>query len=145
MYGFICSGLSAHVGVVLLTSTMPLWFEFDWARLTLTCVGLTTAVYSSLCGKIRADRKGAIAHATSATLGLICVVLAAGYPELALLLSLGHASFRMAQILRAPNAMAEWHFLRSALGERPWPKVMPHWLYRMAWIFHRYLYSTLKR
>eukprot|EP00659_Diplonema_papillatum_P012106 gene12106-18705_t len=93
------AGLSAHLGVVLLATTMPMWIGYDFARITLTCGGLTTAVFSGLVCKIRADRKGAVAYATSGTIGLIMVVLAAGYGDVALLLSFGHAAFRIMQIL----------------------------------------------
>jgi len=131
------AGLSAHVGIVLLTSTMPLWFEFEWARALLGLAGVITAVDSSLVAKIRADRKGAIANATSATLGLVFIILAMGYSDLALLLSLGHAAFRMIQILRSPNSIADSQRLRSALGRMPWPKVVPDWLYRLSWRLRR--------
>jgi uncharacterized protein YbcC (UPF0753/DUF2309 family) len=132
------AGLSAHVGVVLLTSTMPLWFGFDWARVTLGSVGLVTAVYGSLVSKIRADRKGAIANATSATIGLIFVTLSLGYSNLALLMSFGHAAFRMTQILRSPNVIRDSQKLRDALGRMPWPKIVPNWLYRISWRFQRF-------
>ncbi len=132
------AGLSAHVGVVLLASTMPLWFGYDWARAILASVGLFTAVNASLLSKIRADRKGAIANATSATLGLIFVILALGYPNLALFMCLGHAAFRMTQILRSPNMLSDSQKLRSALGRMPWPKVVPDWLYRLSWALQRF-------
>eukprot|EP01102_Stenamoeba_stenopodia_P000183 TRINITY_DN10145_c0_g1_i1.p1 TRINITY_DN10145_c0_g1~~TRINITY_DN10145_c0_g1_i1.p1 ORF type:complete len:296 (+),score=58.39 TRINITY_DN10145_c0_g1_i1:488-1375(+) len=132
------AGLSAHVGIVLLTRTMPIWFEFDWARLILGAIGVISAVDSSLVAKIRADRKGAIANAASATLGLIFVVLAMGYSDLALVLALGHAAFRMIQILRSPNSIADSQKLRSALGRLTWPKVVPDWLYRLSWTLRRF-------
>jgi len=132
------AGLSAHVGVVLLTSTLPLWFGFDWARLLLATTGLATAIYGTLVSKIRSDRKGAVANATSATLGLIFIILAAGFPNLALTMSLGHAAFRMIQILRAPNVISDAQNLRSALGFAPWPTVVPDWKYRFAWALRRY-------
>jgi hypothetical protein len=133
------AGLSAHVGVVLLTSTMPLWFGLDWARGTLAAVGIITALHSTLVAKIRADRKGSIGRATSATIGLIFVTLALGYPGLALTLSLGHAAFRMMQVLLAPNIIAQTQNLRSALGRKslPWPKVVPDWLYQLCWTLRR--------
>lgn len=131
------AGLSAHVGIVLLVGTMPVWFGFGWARVALGSVGIITAVYASLIEKIRADRKGAIANATSATLGIIFVILALGYSDLALVLALGHAAFRMTQILRAPNVITDTQKLRSALGYMPWPKVVPDWLYRLSWSLHR--------
>ena len=131
------AGLSAHVGVVLLTSTMPIWFCYDWARITLASVGIYTALYGSIVSKIRADRKGSLARATSATIGLIFVILAMGHPDIALLLSLGHAAFRIIQILRSPNIIAETQNLRSSLGRMPWPKYVPDWLYKLCWRFRR--------
>ena len=131
------AGLSAHVGVVLLSGTMPLWFEFDWARATLGSIGLFTSVYGTLAGKIRADRKGSIANATSASIGLIFCTLALGHSDLALLMSLGHASFRMIQILRSPNNLADSQNMRGALGAPPWPKVVPDWLYQLCWRVRR--------
>lgn len=144
------AGLSAHLGVVLLANTMPYWFVFDWARLTMGAVGLSTAAYGTLVSRVRADRKGAIASATSATLGLIFTVLALGYPQVALLASLGHASFRMIQILRAPSALHDFASLRSVLGNRVDSRVVPEWLYRLAWRLRRvdsdfHLLHTLHR
>jgi NADH:ubiquinone oxidoreductase subunit 5 (subunit L)/multisubunit Na+/H+ antiporter MnhA subunit len=132
------AGLSAHVGVVLLAGTMPLWFDFEWARILVGGVGAFTAVYGTILAKIRADRKGAIAHATSSTLGLIFVLLALGHPEAALIASLGHAAFRMIQILRAPNTITDNTNLRSALGYMPWPKIVSDWLYRLSWRLRRF-------
>ena len=87
--------------------------------------------------KIRADRKGALARATSATIGLIFVTLALGHPDLALLMSLGHASFRMIQVLRSPNVITDTQNISSALGRMPWPKLIPDWLYRLCWRLRR--------
>eukprot|EP01094_Clydonella_sp_ATCC50884_P027385 TRINITY_DN7846_c0_g1_i1.p1 TRINITY_DN7846_c0_g1~~TRINITY_DN7846_c0_g1_i1.p1 ORF type:complete len:759 (-),score=243.39 TRINITY_DN7846_c0_g1_i1:257-2503(-) len=131
------AGLSAHVGVVLLSGTMPLWFPFDWARITLASIGGATALYGSLNAKIRADRKGAVANATSATLGLIFVTLAAGYPALALAASFGHAALRMNQILRSSHVIADTQRLRDALGKPPWPRIVPDSVYRLAWRLRR--------
>ena len=131
------AGLSAHVGTVLLASTMPLWFGFDWARITLASVGLASALHGTLVAKTRAERKGAVANATSATVGLILVTLALGYSDTALLMSLGHAAFRMRQILLAPSMIADSQDLRSALGYMPWPKTVPDWMYRLSWALRR--------
>lgn len=132
------AGLSAHVGVVLLASTMNIWYPFDWARMTLGGIGVTTSVISTLVSKIRADRKGAIANATSSTLGLIFVMLALGHPNLALLASFGHAAFRMTQTLRAPNAILDYKRLHDALGDLPFPKPVPDWLFKTAWALRRF-------
>lgn len=131
------AGLSAHIGVVLLAGTMPLWFDSDALRAAMAAVGAYTAVHGTLVANIRADRKGALAYATSSTLGCIFITLALGYPELALLLSLGHTAFRIKDVLRANHTIAQGQELRAALGAAPWPKEVPDWLYRLAWRAHR--------
>lgn len=131
------AGLSAHVGVVLLSSTMSLWYPFGWARAVLGGVGLFTAAYATLVAKTRADRKGALANATSATLGLIFFTLAMGHADLALLASLGHASFRIVQILRSPSIIADTQNLRSAIGNAASPRIVSDWLYRLSWALRR--------
>lgn len=131
------AGLSAHVGVVLLSSTMPLWFEFDSARLLVGGIGAYTAVAATMLANIRADRKGSIALASSATLGGVFVMLSLGYTDLALASCFGHATFRMIQVLRSPNIIADSQHIRSGLGRMPWPEVVPDWAYRAAWILKR--------
>lgn len=132
------AGLSAHVGVILLAATSYLWMPYDWARLAVAGIGLYTALYSTLVAKIRADRKGALAHATAGTLGLIYVTLAMGHTDLALALSLGHASFRMIQVLRAPNVIADHQALRSLLQRSVSMKPVPDPLYYFAWRLRRF-------
>jgi uncharacterized protein YbcC (UPF0753/DUF2309 family) len=131
------AGLSAHVGVVLLASTADLWFPFDEARIVLVVAGASTALYSGLVSQIHADRKGALAYATSSTLGAIYVVMAAGYINEALALAMGHASFRIVQVLRSPGSINDAQSLTSALDGPPWPNVVPDSLFRLCWGLHR--------
>jgi len=132
------AGLSAHVGVVLLAATADLWMPFDWARTSLGVIGACTAVHGGMVSQIHADRKGALAYATSSTLGLLYVVMAAGYANEALALAMGHASFRMVQVLRSSSTIDDSKQLASALDGHPWPKVVPDWLYRTCWVLHRF-------
>jgi hypothetical protein len=60
-----------------------------------------------------------------------------GYADAALVASLGHAAFRMVQILRAPNAIADSQHLKNTLGAAPWPRFVPDWLYRVSWRMRR--------
>jgi uncharacterized protein YbcC (UPF0753/DUF2309 family) len=131
------AGLSAHVGVVLLASTADLWFPLDEARMGLATIGASTALYSGLVSQIHADRKGALAYATSSTLGAIYVVMAAGYINEALALAMGHASFRIVQVLRSPGYINDSQSLISALDAPPWPTIVPDWLFRLCWGLHR--------
>jgi len=110
------AGLSAHVGVVLLAEHMNLWYDFEWARLALVTTGVLTAIQSSTVSSVRADRKGAIASASAATCGAIYVVLASGQSDLALLLSLGHAAFRINQVLRSVSTIQNTNEWEADLG-----------------------------
>lgn len=127
--------LSAHIGIVLLANTMPLWFEYDILRTVMGTGGFGTMVFATLVSHIRADRKGAISYATSGTLGLLYGLVALGFSDTALALSFGHAACRMVQIFRAPNIIADKESIRNALdGKVPlWPSEPPGWLFRMAW------------
>jgi formate hydrogenlyase subunit 3/multisubunit Na+/H+ antiporter MnhD subunit len=137
------AGLSAHVGVVLLATTTPLWFDYEWARILVGGGGALTTVVSSLIAQTRADRKGAIAYATSATLGQIFIVLAMGYTDAALVLSLGHAAYRMHQILHSPGIITETNATAAALGDSQtlmshvFPATPPVWMYNAAWRLRR--------
>ena len=73
----------------------------------LATIGGITAFQNGVIANVRNDRKGAIASATSATVGMIYIVLAAGFDDLALWLSLGHGAFRMNQVLRSPSSIAD--------------------------------------
>lgn len=131
------AALSSHVGIVLLANMKPLWFGFMWARIVLASFGLVTAIVASLIAGVLADRKGAIAHATAATVGMILIVLAAGYEDVALVLALGNASTRMIQILRSSNLILDHHNLKCALGHEPKPRQVWGWLFHVCWTLKR--------
>ena len=75
--------------------------------------------------------------ATTSTIGAIYCILATGYSDVALLLSLGHAAFRMTQELRSANYLLDYHNLYAALGPKVQPKVIPEPLYKIGWMFNR--------
>jgi hypothetical protein len=134
------AGLSAHVGVVVLTNTMSFWFQFTWARCVVAAVGIITTIVSGLVCKIRADRKGALASAASSTIGVIFVILAAGYEKVALVLAFGHGTFRMMQVLRSPNCILDIHHLKAALRDdtMTMSKPVPEWVYRLCFRLNRF-------
>jgi len=133
------AGISAHAGVVLLASTMPLWFDYEWARLTLGSVGLLTIIQSTIVANVRADRKGGIASAASATVGAILCILAAGYSDAALLLALGHASFRMNQVVRSPGIIQEMTKWEAALGrDKLQPNKVFAFVWQLGWAMNRF-------
>lgn len=136
-------GLSAHIGVVFLANTMPLWYQFDVWRGILGAGGILTMGIAGLVAQIRSDRKGAVAYATSATLGGIYTLLAFGYSDLALTMCFGHAAHRMIQIFRASNIIADKEGYKAAyaaagIDKVPlWPSEPSYFMYKLAWRFRR--------
>ena len=45
-------------GVVLLAGTMPMWFQFDWARALLATTGALTIIQAGTTAQVRAGRNG---------------------------------------------------------------------------------------
>jgi hypothetical protein len=76
-----------------------------------------------------------VSYATSATLGVLMLILALGYRDLALALALGHAAFRMIQILRSGTVLADAAASGSGSAQRP--KLVAEWLFRLAWRLRR--------
>lgn len=136
------ASLAAHIGIVLLSGTMPLWFGFTWARVALASVGLLTAITSSLISQVRADRKGSLGYATQATIGLLYVLLAMGYVDTTLILAFGHAAARMVQFLRSPNFLLEHHQLTGILEAETEPKAVSSFWYRLSWRLNRWNSDT---
>lgn len=133
------AALSAHAGVVLLTGTMPLWFHHTWARQVLAGVGAATVLAGGCVSKVRADRKGSLGNAIAATIGMIFIIIAAGYADLALVLAFGHAALRMWQILRSHNLILDHHQLKAAMGQDIMTKgrQISEPLFRLAWMLNR--------
>ena len=126
------AGLSAHAGIVLLASTMPMWHGYGWANTMLALTGALTVIQSTTIANVRADRKGGIASAASATVGALFILMSQGYADAALLLSLGHASFRMNQVVRSPGIITDTHKWEAALGPE---KIRPEKPYELLWRF----------
>ena len=132
------AGISAHAGVVLLASTMPMWFEYETARWALAILGGITAFQNGVIANVRNDRKGAIASATSATLGMIYIVLAMGFDDVALLLALGHGAFRMNQVLTSPSSIQNSNNWAGTLGfEKTTPSKVLDVVWRLGWGMNR--------
>jgi len=132
------AGLSAHVGLVLLSSTTAVWMEFWAARAVIAIIGLVTAVHAGLLSHIHSDRKGALSYATSGTIGVLYIIMGAGFVEAALFLALGHSALRMGQVLRTPNELLHNKLLVNDIGAALWPKPVSDRLYELCWSLHRF-------
>jgi len=75
--------------------------------------------------------------ATASTIGVLYVILALGYTDIALVLTFGHAVLRMVQILRAVNFPLETHHMLGAIEAEVEPKLAADFIYRLAWRLNR--------
>lgn len=113
--------LSIHAGCFLLLRAQSLFAESIAAQVLAALVGAATAVYASLAGRAQSDVKSALAYASLAQVGVIVVEIACGFTTLAFLHIVGHASFRLLQLLSAPNILHDLRELEDRLGERVTP------------------------
>ncbi|HET6575126.1 MAG TPA: proton-conducting transporter membrane subunit [Fimbriiglobus sp.] len=134
--------LSVHLGVYLLLRVSPILDAAPGLAAAVVVLGLVTAVYGYLCGRVQADIKSALAFASLTQVGIIVAEVGLGLHYLALVHLIGHACLRTLQFLRAPTLMHDYHLLENALGEhrpRPrglWGRLLPEqgraWVYRLA-------------
>ncbi len=103
--------VSIHAGLFLMLRIFPLLEVAPVARTAGVVVGLSTAVYAALVVRVHTDAKGTLAHATLAQVGLILTEICLGWTTLALTHLVCHALLRLAQYLKAPNAIHDSHRL----------------------------------
>lgn len=111
--------LSVHAGVYLLLRSSPLLEAASGVRIVVIAVGVATAIYGTLLGRIQSDIKNALAYATMTQTGLLFVEIGLGLTTLAFVHLVGHASLRMFQFLRVPSVLQDHAAAIDGLGERP--------------------------
>jgi NAD(P)H-quinone oxidoreductase subunit 5 len=134
--------LSVHLGVYLLLRVSPVLEAAPGLAVAVVVLGLVTAVYAYLAGRVQADIKSALAFASLTQVGIIVAEIGLGFRYVALVHLIGHACLRTLQFLRAPTLMHDYHLLENALGtHRPrpkgfWGRLLPGrtraWFYRLA-------------
>nr|MBX2843252.1 hypothetical protein [Flammeovirgaceae bacterium] len=97
--------LSVHIGAFLLMRTYPFWEHQFYVRLLIGCLGLSTAIITSLIARVQPTVKGQIAYSSAAQIGIIFIEIAAGWEKLALLHFAGNAFFRTYQLLISPSVV----------------------------------------
>lgn len=135
-------GLSIHAGAYLLLRTAPVLDRSPVAEGALVAIGLVTAIYATLVGRVQADAKNQLAYAAMAQVGLILAEIGLGLRMLALVHIAGHACVRTLQLLRAPSLLHEFHRIHGAAGghlpetglhfEMLVPPRIRHWLYGLS-------------
>ncbi|WP_437669057.1 NADH-quinone oxidoreductase subunit 5 family protein [Sorangium sp. So ce131] len=113
--------ISVHAGVYLMLRVAPLLERSPAASAVIACVGAATAVYGTMVGRVQADVKSALAHATMTQVGLMFVEIGLGLYWLALVHLFAHACLRCLQMLRAPSALRDAQEIRAAHAGEPLP------------------------
>lgn len=107
--------LSIHAGCFLLLRAGPLLETSLFARVCAGLLGILTAVYATLCTRVQSDVKSELAFAALTQVGVIVLEISFGFYSLAFLHIIGHASYRLFQLLNAPNILHEIHEMENAL------------------------------
>lgn len=106
--------LSIHAGCFLLLRAYPLLAHSPGTLWCAALLGGATAMHATLTARVQSDMKSALAYAALTQVGIIVVEIACGLLTLAFVHMIAHASFRMLQFMRAPNAIHELHELVHA-------------------------------
>ena len=130
--------LSVHLGAFLLLRVSPLFERSDYLAAAAVSLGLATAVYGYLVGRVQTDIKSVLSFASLTQVGIIVAEIGLGFRYIALVHLLGHACLRTLQFLRAPSLLLDYKIMENALGEKlprnpsaP-PTRFQVWLYRFA-------------
>lgn len=134
--------LSVHLGAFLLLRLSPIISASLTLQVVLVVLGLVTALYAALAGRVQTDIKCALSYASLTQVGIIVAEIGFGLRYIALIHLLGHACFRTLQFLRAPSILRDVRAMEDALGRRLpgltdliWASVSPQtraWFYRLA-------------
>lgn len=146
--------LSVHLGAFLLLRISPILELSIWLSGTVVVLGLLTAIYATIAGRVQSDIKTDLAFASLTQVGIIVVEIGLGLRYIALIHILGHAALRTLQLLRAPTLLHDYHVLENALDghlpqnegwvQRALPKPLKQWIYRFA-LERGYLDESLSR
>lgn len=110
--------LSVHLGVFLLLRVSPILDASFALSAAVVALGLTSAVFASVAGRVQTDVKGALAFASLTQVGVVAVEIGLGLRYIPLIHIIGHASLRTLQLVRAPSLLYDYHLLEDAVGGR---------------------------
>jgi len=134
--------ISIHAGPYLLLRAQPLLAHSGMASALVIVIGVLTAIHGTIVGRATADAKTSLAYASLTQVGVIFVEIGIGWTWVAVIHTLGHATVRTLQFLRAPSMLHDYHQMHSAAGgelaqtgkhlEEFFPEHFQLWLYRWA-------------
>jgi NADH-quinone oxidoreductase subunit L len=121
--------LSVHLGAYLLLRASPLLEASPLLCTIVVVLGLITAIYAYLVGRVQTDIKSALSYASLSQVGIIVAEIGLGFRHIALIHLLGHACLRTLQFVRAPTLLHDYRKLENAIGARlPRSKGFATWL-----------------
>ncbi len=109
--------LSVHLGAFLLLRVSPILhqsFVLSWMVIVL---GLVSAIFAALAGRVQTDIKSALAFASLTQVSIIVVEIGFGFLYLPLIHLIGHACMRSLQLLRAPTLLRDYKTMENAIGK----------------------------
>lgn len=139
--------LSVHLGAYLLLRVSPILALSPWLAVAVVALGLATALFASLAGRVQTDIKSALSFASLTQVAIIVVEIGLAHwfvwlRYVALVHILGHACLRTLQFLRASSLLQDYRTMENAIGARlprlagawqQWaPEAVSRWLYRWA-------------
>ena len=108
--------LSVHLGAFLLLRVGSLLDISVVLCAVIVALGLTTAVFAYLVGRVQTDIKAALSFASLSQVGIIVAEIGLGFRYVALVHLLGHACLRTLQFVRAPSLLQDYHTIENAIG-----------------------------
>ena len=114
--------LSVHLGAYLLLRAGPVLDAAPALAWLVVALGLVTAGYAAVVGRVQTDVKSVLSFASLAQVGLIVAeagLLSGAWRYVPLAHLIGHASLRTLQFVRAPSAIRDHGGIVTALGGRP--------------------------
>lgn len=123
--------LSVHLGAFLLLRVSPVLAASALLSWMVVALGLTSAAYGALVGRVQSDVKTALAFASLTQVGIITAEIGLGWSYIALIHIIGHACLRTLQLVRAPTLLHDYNVLENAIGDhlqnepRAWERLIP--------------------
>lgn len=111
--------LSIHAGAFVLLRAGPVLESAPVAQAIVITLGVATALYATIVGRVQTDVKSTLAFASLTQVSIILVEIGLGLYWFALLHMTGHALVRLLQFLRAPSVLHDVHETRNAVGRHP--------------------------
>jgi len=108
--------LSVHLGAFLLLRVSPMLELSIGLEAAVVALGLATALFAAIAGRVQTDVKSALAYASLTQVGIITAEIGLGLRYIPLIHIIGHACLRTLQLLRAPSLLHDYHQLENAVG-----------------------------